>query len=141
MTASFLLRTCQAAGLVVLVSAAGAGLARAQSPGAEAVLTEFPANALALSAADIDERLRGQTYTGTTATGVPWRADYKASGYVFVDMANGARDSGAWRAEEGRVCVEYRGRFPSGCTELRASPDTLYGKRENASDVTRMRKQ
>ena len=94
-----------------------------------------------LSSQAIDERLRGQVYTGTTAAGVSFRATYKDSGYVFIDLSNGARDSGTWRAEEGKVCVEYRGRFPSGCSEMRASPTALFAKRENSTAVTAMQKQ
>lgn len=127
--------------VIVALTTASAGVVCAQSAATDAVLTEFPADALALSSKAIDERLRGQVFTGATATGITWRAEYKDSGYVFVNLANGARDSGTWRAEEGRVCIEYRGTFPSGCSELRANSEALYAKRDNATAVLVMRKQ
>lgn len=141
MTASFLFRSCKAIGGIVLLTIATAGVAYAQSAAAAGVLTEFPADAQPLNRKAIEERLSGQVYIGTNAAGIQWRAEYKDSGYVFLNMANGARDSGTWRAEEGRVCIEYRGTFPSGCSELRANSEALYAKRENATAVLVMRKQ
>ncbi|MDP2771386.1 MAG: hypothetical protein Q8O81_16315 [Giesbergeria sp.] len=141
MTASFLFRNCKAIGGIVLLTIATAGVACAQSPAAAGVLTEFPADTQPLNRKAIEERLSGQVYTGTNAAGIQWRAEYKDSGYVFLNIANGARDSGTWRAEEGRVCIEYRGTFPSGCSELRANSEALYAKRDNSAAVIVMRKQ
>ena len=141
MTASFLFRSCKAIGGIVLLTIATAGVAYAQSAAAAGVLTEFPADAQPLNRKAIEERLGGQVYTGTNAAGIQWRAEYKDSGYVFLNIANGARDSGTWRAEEGRVCIEYRGTFPSGCSELRANSEALYAKRDNSAAVIVMRKQ
>lgn len=95
---------------------------------------EFPADAQVLSASELDARLRGKVYTATLANGVGWRADYKNSGYVFVNTTNGGSDTGQWRTENGKVCVQYRGRFPSGCTEMRGGAQALYAK-SNANGV------
>ena len=141
MTALFLFRSCKAIGGIVLLTTATAGMVYAQSPAAAGVLTEFPADTQPLNRKTIEERLSGQVYTGTNAAGIQWRAEYKDSGYVFLNIANGARDSGTWRSEEGRVCIEYRGTFPSGCSELRANSEALYAKRDNATAVLVMRKQ
>lgn len=128
-------------GPIFLLASMCASAASAQTVPAGAVLTAFPADAVPLSREAITERLNGQSYSGTTATGLTWRATYKDSGYVFMDLSNGARDSGTWRAEDGKVCVEYRGRFPSGCSEVRASATMLFSQRENSTAVIAMQKQ
>lgn len=127
--------------MIVLLTTASTGVVCAQNTPTDAVLTDFPADALALNSKEVDQRLRGQVYTGTSTTGNTFRIEYKDTGYVFINLSNGAKDSGTWRAEEGRVCVEYRGRIPSGCSELRATSDAVYGKREGANAITVMRKQ
>lgn len=97
---------------------------------------DFPAQAQTLSASELDARLRGKVYTATLASGVGWRADYKASGYVFVNTTNGVSDTGKWRTEDGKVCVEYRGRMRSACNEVRAIGQALYAKNSATGVVT-----
>lgn len=99
---------------------------------------DFPADAQPLSASELDARLRGRVYSTTLPNGAGWRADYKTSGYVFVNTTSGGSDTGQWRIEEGKVCVEYRGRFRSGCTEMRASPDGLYAKSHATGEVFKL---
>lgn len=127
-------------GAVALLSISNACIVNAQTASEAAVMNEFPANALALNKQELDARLRGQVYVGATSSGIGWRVDYKDSGYMFVDMDNGASDSGTWRTEDGKVCVEYRKAFPSGCSEVRGSADALYSKRDDGKIVTVMRK-
>ena len=100
---------------------------------------DFPAEAQTLSASELDTRLRGKVYKATLASGVGWRSDYKASGYVFVNMTSGASDTGKWRAEDGKVCVEYRGRMRSACNEVRAIGQALYVKNSATGVVTVLR--
>lgn len=90
--------------------------------------TAFPPDAKAPEASALAERLRGQVFTAKLTNGTGLRLEYQSSGYAFADISNGARDNGKWRTEDGRVCVEYVGRFPSGCAEVRVSGDTLYYK-------------
>ena len=134
MTVSFLSRAIHVKGLIASLTILAAGASYAQSAAPPAPLTEFPADALPLSSKEITERLSGQVFVGTSSAGIGYRAEYKSSGYVFVDLSNGARDTGAWRAEEGRVCVEYR-RFPSSCFEVRGNKDTLYSRRADSKEV------
>lgn len=96
---------------------------------------DFPADAQVLSASELDARLRGKVYSATLANGVGWRADYKSSGYVFVNTTNGGRDSGKWRTEDGKVCVEYRGPMLPGCTEVRAVAQALYFKNRTTGEI------
>lgn len=97
---------------------------------------DFPPDAQPLSASELDARLRGKVYTATLVSGVRWRADYKASGYVFVNTSSGGQDTGTWRTEDGKVCVEYRGRMRSGCTEVRGGAQALYAKSSSTGVVT-----
>ena len=134
-------RIIGAASAVAILTSLGAGAVHAQASAADAALTEFPADALTLNSKEVDQRLRGQVYTGTSVMGDTFRIEYKDSGYVFINLSNGRKDSGTWRAEEGKVCVEYRGRMHSGCSELRATSDKVYGKRDGAAAITMMQKQ
>lgn len=141
----------RAAAVVLLAWAAAPLPAQAQSAPASPPATEapalasadaartgqdFPADAQVLSASELDARLRGKVYTATLFNGIGWRADYKASGYVFVNTTSGGSDTGKWRTEDGRVCVEYRGRMRSGCTEIRGGAQALYAKSSSTGVVT-----
>lgn len=111
-------------------------------PAAVATRMEFPSDAEELTAAALDERLRGNVFTTSLPNGISWRMNYQSSGYVFVDVSTGARDSGKWRTEDGKVCAEYRERFPSGCSEMRGGPaGTLYLKRNSTGEIVQLRKQ
>ena len=98
---------------------------------------DFPADAEALSVSELDARLRGKVYTATLANGLRWRGDYKASGYVFFNMGNDSKWSGAWRTEDGKVCVDYRGPARTSCTEMRSgAQQALYAKSATTGVVT-----
>lgn len=121
---------------------ASAPAAQAPAPASADAATadqQFPADAQVLSAAELDARLRGKVYTATLSNGVGWRADYKASGYVFVNTTSGVSDTGQWRTEDGQVCVQYRGRMRSGCTEMRGGAQMLYAKSSATGTVTVLR--
>lgn len=129
--------------LQVQAQAAPASAPTAQAPAPEpaaaapaAAGQDFPPDAQPLSASELDARLRGKVYTATLVSGVRWRADYKASGYVFVNTSSGGQDTGTWRTEDGKVCVEYRGRMRSGCTEMRGGAQALYAKSSSTGVVT-----
>lgn len=128
--------------LLLLAAALGGAAAHAQQAAPAAAGSAFPADAQELTAAALDERVRGNLFTATLPDGIGWRVDYKASGYVFVDVSNGARDSGKWRTEDGKICTDYRGRFPSGCSEMRGGPSgTLYLKRNSTGEIVTFQKQ
>lgn len=113
------------------VAATAAAAAAPAAPAAQ----DFPADAQELSASALDAHLRGKVYTATLANGMRWRGDYKASGYVFVNLSNNAKDSGTWRTEEGKVCVDYRGSFRSGCTQVRSGAQQVLYARNSATGV------
>ncbi len=121
-----LFRPLMTAGLAL-----GAGLTLAQPK----FPTEFPEGAQPLPAAALTERISGKVYTAKLAAGPSWRLDFKGNGYVFVDVSTGPRDSGKWRAEDGRVCFEFRGPFGTSCAPMRATADSLYLKRDSNGEV------
>lgn len=117
-----------------------AAAVHAQNPAPGTFPTAFPPDAQTPEAGVLAERLRGQVFTARLANGTGWRMEYQSSGYMFADISNGARDNGKWRTEDGRVCVDYVGRFPSGCAELRLSGDTLYLKSRTTGEVVMLEK-
>jgi hypothetical protein len=95
----------------------------------------FPPEASALSAVALQDRLSGRAFTVRLARGGSADLDYGADGRYRIRLSSGESDQGRWRTEEGRVCVTYEGRFPSGCSEMRATADRLYTKRGSTGEV------
>ena len=120
------------AALLVCAAAPLPALAQTEAGAAQ----DFPAGAQLLSASELDARLRGKVYTAALASGANWRGEYKDSGYVFVNISSGMSDSGQWRTEDGKICVNYRGRMPSGCTEVRAVGPALHAKNPTTGVIT-----
>lgn len=110
--------------------------ALAQAAPASSAEQDFPADAQLLSASELDARLRGKNYAAKLANGMDWRGQYKDSGYVFVNISSGLNDSGKWRTEDGKICVEYRGRLTSGCSEVRAVGPALHAKNTTTGVIT-----
>ncbi len=79
-------------------------------------------------------------YTTKSASGTSWRLQYQSSGYVFTNGSTGARDSGKWRTEDGRICVDYVGPFPSGCNEVRISGNAIYFKGLTTGEIFALEK-
>jgi len=103
------------------------------------VPTEFPPGAQTPTAAQLTERLTGQTYYAHLTNGVTWRMQYNNAGYMFVDVSPGGRDTARWRAEEGRTCYEFQRAGPS-CAEFRLVGDRLYLKRGTTGEVLALEK-
>jgi hypothetical protein len=96
--------------------------------------TEFPADAQPVSAADLARKVSGRVFNVELQNGIRWRLDYKANGYLFVNVSNGMATSGPWRAEEGRLCTHMRGSSAS-CNEVREQGQRLYVKRDNGDVI------
>ena len=62
------------------------------------------------------------------------RADYAAEGNHLTIYAAGRSDTGTWRAEDGRVCFEFKV-FRSACNDIRLAGQDLYAKRANGDVV------
>src|SRR4029453_12396437 len=91
---------------------AGAVVAQATLP------VEFPAAGRPLPAGALKDAVAGKTFNVDLADGTRWRLEYKPNGYFFVNTSSGFNGTGQWRAEEGRLCAQLRGRDTS-CNEVR----------------------
>jgi hypothetical protein len=103
-----------------------------------AVPSEFPAEASTRSADELRSLFAGKVLRARLADGSTWRLEYKANGYAFVDTGTGFRDTGQWRVEDGRICVEWR-KAPGGCNEARSAGSTVYIKRTQSGEVVALR--
>jgi len=99
--------------------------------------TEFPADSASPSAETLRGKLAGNTFKVRVADGNAWRLQYKANGYAFLDTANGFRDTGTWRVEDGKLCGEWR-KVNGGCNEVRLKGEALYLKRTANGEVVVM---
>ena len=75
----------------------------------------FPAGAVSPAADEIKSRLAGNVFSVALADGNSWRLQYTSHGYFYVDTNQGFRATGEWRAEDGKLCAQLRGRddFPA----------------------------
>lgn len=95
----------------------------------------FPAEALPIKASVLKERVSGRSYTGRMANGLGWDMKYAVDGRFNMRTSNGEADQGRWRTEDNRLCVDFEGKFPSGCSEVRADAKRLYLKRSSTGEV------
>lgn len=94
----------------------------------------FPPEAQAITAKALQERLAGKTYRTQLAGGMQWEMQYGADGHMSMSTGKAA-DKGRWRTEDNRLCVDFEGKFPSGCSEMRADTARLYLKRSSTGEV------
>lgn len=97
----------------------------------------FPAGAQSLEPAVLQARLKDRRFEAKLADGTGWRVAFQG-GFMYIDVSNGARDNGPWRTESSRLCVDYRGRFPSGCNEVRELDGHLMLRRGSGEIVRLM---
>ncbi|WP_310565668.1 hypothetical protein [Hydrogenophaga sp.] len=83
----------------------------------------------------LQERLAGKTYTARIANGIGWEMRYESQGLMHMTVSNGTADRGRWRTEDNRLCVDFEGKFPSGCSEMRADANRLYLKRGSTGEI------
>lgn len=96
--------------------------------------TAFPPEAQAITANALQERLSGKAFQAQLAGGMQWAIQYGADGRMSMRAGKGA-DKGRWRTEDNKVCVDFEGSFPSGCSEMRADPRRLYLQRASTREV------
>lgn len=95
----------------------------------------FAPEAQPIAAKSLQDRLAGKTYTARVANGIGWEMRYEASGRMQMTVSNGTADGGRWRTEDSRLCIDFEGSFPSGCSEVRADAKQLYLKRASTGEV------
>ena len=96
--------------------------------------TAFPDGAEVASAAQLRERIADKVMHVQLADGSSWRIDYRSNGYAYLDTSSGFRDTGQWRAEDGKLCSDWR-RASSGCSEARVRGDVIYVQRKSGEVV------
>lgn len=95
----------------------------------------FSPEAQPISAQALQQRLAGMTYTARTANGMGWEMRYGSDGRMSMSVSSGESDKGRWRTEDGRLCIDFEGKFPAGCSELRADATQLYLKRGQNGEI------
>ena len=74
-----------------------------------------------------------KVFTVEPAKGTPWRLQYNANGYFYVNVGNFA-DSGKWSAKDSTLCTEGK-QIRYFCNEFRMKDGVLFMKRENGEVV------
>ncbi len=95
----------------------------------------FAPEAQPVTAKALQERLAGKTYTARIANGIGWEMRYEPQGLMHMTVSNGTADRGRWRTEDNRLCVDFEGKFPSGCSEVRADASWLYLQRGSTGEI------
>ena len=96
-----------------LILSASLGLGACAAPG-----DGFAPEAQPKLAKALQETLAGKTYTARLASGIGWEMRYEANGRMQMTVSNGTADGGRWHTEDNRLCVDFEGKFPSGCSEV-----------------------
>jgi hypothetical protein len=115
--------------VALAVCAIAAGCATTSPP------QDFPAEAKVIKAPALTDRLSGRAYTAHPSNGKVWKMNFGTDGRFNITTGEGQSDKGRWRVEDSRLCVEYEGQFPSGCSEMRAGDKMLYLKRSSTGEV------
>lgn len=102
---------------------------------AEPAPTTFPAEAVAIAPAALQETLAGKVYAVKLADGGSWRWQFKADGYFFFNSGSFS-DSGKWSTKGTTLCSEGR-KITASCNEIRQLGADLFLKRDNG-EVIRM---
>ena len=97
--------------------------------------TDFPPGARAPATGEITSLLRGKSFTLVNPNGSTTRVDHADDASGSLEAYFGGRsDSGTWRAEDGRVCYQFK-TIPSACNDLRVAGNDVYIKRSNGQVV------
>lgn len=118
----------------VLATALACAIGLAQTP----IPLEFPPNATSVSADQLKARLTDRVYGARMSDGKDWRYEWKSNGYAFINISNGYSDSGKWRVEDGKICVELT-KTGSSCSDVRLLGDVLYLKRASNGEVIELK--
>ncbi|MFD1710578.1 hypothetical protein FVQ98_06930 [Ottowia sp. GY511] len=102
---------------VVLVSAC------ASTPPA----SDFPAGVRTPTKAEVANAVKGKSFNFATGN---IRTDYGAASNDVTAYFSGRSEKGTWRAEDGRICFEFK-TIASTCNEVRLLGSDIYLKRDN----------
>lgn len=93
----------------------------------------FPESALAMASEDLRGRLADKVFDVRPASGPPWRMEFKANGYFFVNVGN-YRDDGSWNAKDSALCMKGK-QMRDGCNEVRLVGADLVLRRDSGELV------
>lgn len=97
-------------------------------------MAEFPAGATVPKAQELADRLANRVWRAQFANGQKARYDFQGQ-YLYVDISTRARDVGVWRTDDGMLCAEFRGRFPSGCSDARIVEGKVWFRRASTGEL------
>ena len=97
--------------------------------------TDFPAGSRAPSAQEVSQALAGKSFDLPSRRGII-RVDYAQQANGMAIFYPGGADTGTWRAEPGRVCLDFR-KLPAVCNDVRLAGADLYLK-QSSGDVVKM---
>jgi hypothetical protein len=100
---------------------------------AQALPTEFPADAVPITAESLKQRVLGKKFVGKRADGRVLAMDFGADGSFRLSgvQSNGAPFmlDGSVRLEGDKLCQDMRKALESSCNEVRLTQNMLYYKR------------
>ena len=96
--------------------------------------TEFPADAVPLTANALQESISGKLYLVKLADGRSWKWQFNSNGNFSLNTSDGFSDTGVWSVKESKLCTQGR-RIDASCNEIRQQGTVLYLKRDNGTVV------
>lgn len=119
------------------IAALCGGMAWAQEPVVSTDVPQaFPEGVTLPIAQDLKTALAERIFKAKYANGMTVRYQFKGD-YLYVD-AGRRSDSGPWRVEDGKMCVDFRRTFPSGCVQARMLVDAVWFKRATTGEVVQL---
>lgn len=103
------------------------------APAPSQLPTDYPPEAQVITAQALKDRLANHVFKARLFDRSGWRLQFKGD-YIYLNLSSGASDSGRWRTEDSRLCVDYQ-RFPSGCSDIRATDSAIFLKRGSTGEV------
>jgi hypothetical protein len=84
----------------------------------------FPEGSTTPMAAEVGTTVEGKTFSVNLRDGSAWRLDFRGK-YIYVDTKAGQRTDGVWKAEDGKLCIQLKGRDMS-CSDVRLHNGILH---------------
>ena len=98
-----------------------------------AIPTEFPVDAVPLSAPALTEKLSGKVFVAKMTDGTDWRYQFQG-GFLFFNISSGYSDSGPWRIDGSNLCLVPK-KTAASCSEMRSKGELLFIKRASNGEV------
>jgi hypothetical protein len=103
--------------------------------GAQGFPTEFPADAVPVSADSLKTNVLGKKFVGKRADGKVLTMEFGADGSYRITAADGGMLDGKVRVEGDKLCQDMRKALESGCNDVRLKANLLFYKRNVNGEV------